>query len=102
MPTILQVDFPYAGPSGDEMTEPMRDLAASICGEPGFLWKIWTMNQDTSEAGGIYLFADYASAKAYAEKHTERLTQMGVKSIVAKVFNVQMPLTNITKGPVSG
>ena len=100
MPTILQVNFPYAGPFGDEMTESLRDLAASICVEPGFLWKIWTISEESEEAGGIYLFADGDAAEAYASKHSERLKQMGVKSINAKVFHVQMPLTSMTRGPV--
>lgn len=34
----------------------MKELADSISQEPGFIWKIWTENQDTQEAGGIYLF----------------------------------------------
>lgn len=100
MPAILQVDFPYAGPFGDDMTESLRDLAASICQEPGFLWKIWTIREEREEAGGIYLFADRDAAEAYAAKHCERLKRMGVKSINAKVFDVQIQLTSITRGPV--
>lgn len=100
MPTILQVDFPYSGPFGEEMAEQMRQLAVSISEEPGLLWKIWTINEDAGEAGGIYLFADRGAADAYAEKHTTRLTQMGIESINAKVFEVHMSLTSITNGPV--
>ena len=67
--TLLQLDFEYHGPFGAEMTEALDGLARSIAGEPGFIWKVWTENVSTQEAGGIYLFADEASARAYMEKH---------------------------------
>ena len=63
MTTLLQIDFPYPGPWGDEMTAAMRGLAQSIAQEPGLLWKIWTENAERQEAGGIYLFTDPASAQ---------------------------------------
>ena len=64
MRTLLQLDFPYDGPFGDEMASAMAELAESIAREPGFLWKIWTENPDSCEAGGIYLFEDESSARA--------------------------------------
>ena len=39
MPYLLQVDFPYSGPWGEQMTAAMRELAQSIAGEPGPIWK---------------------------------------------------------------
>src|SRR5690606_4590465 len=51
MSYILQVDFPYAGPWGHEMTKVMDGLARSIADEPGLIWKIWTANETTGEAG---------------------------------------------------
>lgn len=100
MRTILQVDFPYEGPFGDEMANAMAELAESIAGEPGFLWKIWTENSDTCEAGGIYLFEDEGSARAYLEKHTARLKEFGVSKVNGKVFRVNEPLSAIDRGPV--
>ena len=65
MPCLLQFDFPFSGPWGDQMAGAMQDLARSIAQEPGLRWKIWTENEATGEAGGIYLFEDVASAQAY-------------------------------------
>ena len=48
MTYILQIDFPITGPFGIEMTEAFSELARSITKEPGFLWKIWTENVDSS------------------------------------------------------
>lgn len=53
MSVILQVDFPYQGPWGAEMTVAMDELANSINQEPGFVWKIWTENQQTQKAGAF-------------------------------------------------
>ena len=33
------------------MTETFSELAWSITKEPGFLWKIWTENENAQEAG---------------------------------------------------
>ncbi|WP_372965547.1 monooxygenase [Marinobacter sp.] len=100
MKTLLQVDFPFDGPFGQEMTVAMKELAESIAREPGFIWKIWTMNQETKEAGGIYLFEDEVSARKYLGMHTERLKGFGVPVVNAKVFQVNEALSAIDNGPV--
>lgn len=99
-PVLLQVDFPYTGPFGDGMTEGMRGLAESVAQEPGFLWKVWTESEERQEAGGIYLFADRASADAYIQMHTERLKGFGVPTVNAKVFEVKEALSAIDKAPL--
>jgi hypothetical protein len=97
---LVQFDFPFDGPFGDDMAAALAGLALSINDEPGFLWKIWTENAVTSEVGGIYLFADETSALAYVEKHVARLAHLGVRQVNAKLFDVNGPLTMITHGPV--
>lgn len=97
---LVQFDFAYKGPFGKEMTEAMNDLAQSIAQEPGFIWKIWTENEETLEAGGIYLFEDEQSARAYIKKHSERLKTFGISLVNAKIFDVNAPLTAITNGPM--
>lgn len=100
MKTLLQVDFPFTGPFGEDMTNAMKDLAESIAQEPGFIWKVWTENPETKEAGGIYLFKDEASARAYLKKHTERLKGFGIPEVNGKVFRVNEALSVIDNGPV--
>lgn len=97
MAVILQVDFPYPGPFGANMAAAMHELAQSICNEPGFLWKIWTENETEHSAGGIYLFADEASAKAYLAMHTERLGGFGITGVRGRVFAVNQELSVITQ-----
>ena len=100
MKHLLQVDFPYTGPWGQEMSKIMNDLAQSIAQEPGLIWKIWTENAQTQEAGGLYLFSDAESAQSYLKMHKTRLTAAGITDIKAKLFNVNAPLSKICKGPI--
>jgi hypothetical protein len=100
VPTLVQFDFPMAGPWGDEMAEAFRDLAGIIGRSPGLRWKIWTENEDESAGGGIYLFEDDESARAYVEEHTARLEEFGITDVRARLFHVNEPLTAINGGPV--
>ncbi len=100
MPTLVQFDFPMKGPWGEEMAVAFRDLANIIGRAPGLQWKIWTENESEETGGGIYLFDDEESALAYVEEHTARLEGFGVTDIRAKVFQVNEPLTALTRGPI--
>jgi len=97
---LLQVDFPYPGPWGDEMASAMTGLAQSITNEPGLLWKLWTENQARGEAGGIYLFSDLPSAEAYLEMHTARLKSFGIAQVNGKIFAVNDALSRINRAPL--
>lgn len=101
MKKLLQVDFDFTGPFGEEMTKQLAGLAESINQEPGFIWKVWTENQQEQLAGGIYLFDDETSAKAYLKMHSARLTEMGVTGIRGKIFDVNIALSTINKSPIA-
>lgn len=100
MKKLLQVDFEFHGPFGQEMVSALTALADSINQEPGFIWKIWTENEKTHEAGGIYLFENEATALAYLEMHTARLKEMGIAKVSGKIFEVNEALSSINKGPI--
>lgn len=97
---LLQIHFVFNGPFGAQMSNQLVELAKSINNEPGFIWKIWTENENSHEAGGIYLFRNEESVTAYVEKHTARLKVLGVNDVVYKVFDINEPLTQINHGPV--
>jgi len=100
MAVVLQIDFPFQGPFGADLAEAMSELAESISREPGFIWKIWTENPETREAGGVYLFRDKPSAEAFQAKHLERLKSFGIPDPRSRLFGVNETLTEITSGPV--
>lgn len=94
--TLLQIDFPSAGPWGDAMTGAFSDLARDIAAEPGLVWKIWTENAETGRAGGIYVFESDEAARAYLTKHTARLHSFGIDGIEAQTFQVNHALSALT------
>ncbi|WP_105189299.1 monooxygenase [Pseudoalteromonas sp. T1lg48] len=100
MAKLLQVDFQYNGPYGQQMTDQLVELAKSINNEPGMIWKIWTESELEQLGGGIYLFVDETSAKNYLEMHSARLQKMGIDEVRGKIFDVNEALTLINKGPV--
>ncbi len=77
MAKLLQVDFEFHGPFGEEVSNALVDLAKSINQEPGMIWKIWTESEKDKLGGGIYLFEDEATAQAYLEMHARTLTKNG-------------------------
>lgn len=97
---IVQFDFPYPGPFGEAMSAAMDGLARDIAEEPGLIWKIWTENAASGEAGGIYLFRDEASARAYIDKHAARLRAFGITDIRAKLFDVNQALSLLDRAPL--
>ncbi len=98
--TLIQFDFPYSGPWGDEMTAAMGDLARDIATEDGLVWKVWTENRDEGRAGGVYVFTTRAAAEAYRDKHSERLAAFGITGINALIFDVNEALSEITRAPL--
>ena len=98
--TLVQFDFPFAGPWGDQMAEAMQGLAQDIAAEPGLVWKIWTENRAEGRAGGIYVFDTPEAAAAYRDKHSARLADFGITGIVAHSFDVNDALSQITRAPV--
>lgn len=101
MATLLQVDFPFQGPWGADAVGPLSDLANVIEQAPGLRWKIWTEKKDDGMSGGIYLFDDEASARAYMAEHSARLEAFGITGIRAMFFDVNEGLTAINHGPLS-
>jgi len=93
---LLQVDFPHSEPFGDELTAAMGDLARDIATEHGLISKLWTENQATKEAGGIYLFDNEEDALRYLKKHTARLEAFGYTDIRGKVFAINEALSALS------
>jgi hypothetical protein len=98
---LLQIDYLFDGPWGDEMAEEYSELARRIAAVPGLVCKVWTENREAGEAGGVYLFEDEASLDAYMGPKIARMEAAGVKGLRAKKFDVNESLTRITRGRLS-
>ncbi len=99
--TVLQINFKFSI-SPAELAQDFTPLAEPIAQVPGLRWKIWSLNEGTSEFAGIYLFDDKESVQAYLEgpiiagvsKHP------ALSDISAKQFGVIDEFSAITRGPV--
>ena|ERR1700759_194751 len=52
---VFTTKFNYSMPT-EELKKIMPAVAPKFSHIPGCLWKIWLMNEDRKEAGGVYLF----------------------------------------------
>lgn len=95
---LLQMDYPFQGPWGEEMAAELSALAGRIADVPGLVCKVWTENREAGEAGGIYLFEDEASLDAYLGPKLERMRAFGIENVRARKFDINEPLTRITRG----
>jgi len=98
---ILQVNFKL-NVSSAEYRALCDSVAQAIADVPGLRWKVWLLNEQEREAGGIYLFADEASLNNYLAGpiivQIKSLPQL--REISAKRFDVMEEVTAATRGPV--
>lgn len=100
MTVLLQIDFPSTGPFAEKLTKAFTPLAESINQETGLIWKIWTENKDTQEAGGVYLFDSLENANNFLTMHHARLEGFGLINIRSKIFEVNTDLSKINHAPL--
>jgi len=61
---IVQLNFRFTV-SNDDFAADATKAAEAFAKVPSLRWKIWLMNDDRPEAGGIYLFDDESSLQAF-------------------------------------
>lgn len=98
---ILQLNFTF-NVSAAEYEQAVSPLAEKFAAVPGLRWKIWLMNEDKNEAGGIYFFDNASSLEnflsgelAAAVSNHPALSDMSVKQ-----FDIMENITATTRGPV--
>ena len=98
---ILQVNFKLQV-TAKEYSELCESVSQAFADVPGLEWKIWILNEQEKEAGGIYLFeseqalGNFAAGPLAAKiKGLPQLTDIGMK-----VFDVMERVTATTRGPV--
>ncbi len=95
---IAQINYKLEGTRAKYVEENLP-YAQPIADVPGLRWKVWTINEDRGEAGGVYLFEDQTSLQAFLDG--EMITEMKADpSLSIKTFDVIEDLTAITRGPI--
>ena len=101
MKKILQINLKFKV-TRPELEKAFLEVAPAIANVKGLVWKVWLMNEAEKSAGGIYLFEDDASVKAYlnGEIVAGIMKHPALSNIEAKVFDILPEHTKITRGPV--
>lgn len=95
---IVQINYQLQG-SREAYVEENLPYAQPIADVPGLRWKVWTINEQTGLAGGVYLFEDDASVQSFLDG--EMITEMKADpSLTINTFDVIEELTPITRGPI--
>ncbi|MDH4267793.1 MAG: YdhR family protein [Deltaproteobacteria bacterium] len=100
--SVEQCRWQVWGAARAEYEQVVSSVAGQFAAVAGLRWKIWIINEEEQEAGGIYLFDDEASVKEYlAGPLAAGLTgQPAFSDISMKQFDVMEDQTAITRGPV--
>lgn len=98
---LLQLNFNFSV-TGQEYEAAVSPLAEAFAALDGLIWKVWMINEDEGEAGGIYLFDDEASLQAYLDGPLAEgvINHPALSQFNVKKFDVMDALTEVTRGPV--
>lgn len=98
---LLQISFNFNVTSG-EYEQTVKSLADQFANLPGLMWKIWIINEEQREAGGIYLFEDEASLNIFLNGPLAKsvTSHPALSNFSVKPFAVMHDLTEITHGPI--
>ena len=99
---ILQVNFKL-NVSPAEYHATCKSLAHVFADVPGLQWKVWLLNEQEKEAGGIYLFNSEESLNDYLAGPVAAQVKghPALRDITVKRFDVMHEVTAVTRGPVS-
>ncbi len=98
---LLQINFELNVPTGE-----YKNLAASVADAfaqvPGLRWKVWFLNEQRREAGGIYLFDDQRALDAFAASDLAKAvgTNPALRNVTIRQSTVMSEVTAVTRGPV--
>lgn len=98
---VLQIHFQY-DITPDEYRAAATSLSDSLAQFEGMRWKIWTINEDTGEAGGLVLFDDEESRQVYLDgPYADAIGSSPVfHDAVIKKFDIIEDATQATRGPI--
>jgi len=102
MPILLQANFTPGEKGASETQDDFNAVAGYISGLPGFRWKIWIKDPASSTRGGIYLFDDLATARAWGDDQLHpRLVEDGATNILIRYFEINDEASAINFAPLT-
>lgn len=102
MNKLLQITFRNPNGRSEAAQQAAWERAQQIAEVPGLIWKIWIADPAESIYGGLYLFADEASAIAYLQGPIAANIRAiaGVTDFNSQLFDINPFLTAVTRGPL--
>ena len=79
-----------------------QEAATIIASAEGLIWKIWVLQNDQSEIGGVYLFANREAAEAYLNHPVIQAlsSNPSIVSTESRLWEVEGSLSAITRAPL--
>ena len=79
-----------------------REAATIIASVQGLIWKIWVLQQEEFEMGGVYLFASRETAKAYLNHPVIQAvcSNPAVVSSQSQLWEAESSLSALTWAPL--
>lgn len=101
--TVLHMRFKLRVPP-DVFLAHSREAAAIIASVEGLIWKIWILQQEEFEIGGIYLFTNRETADAYLNHPVTQAVRsnLAVVSSQSHLWGVESSLSALTRAPLPG
>ena len=98
---VLTVKYNYSMPT-EEFKKITSSIAAQFSEIPGLCWKIWLINEDRKEAGGVYLFE--SATELYQFLNSKLFGALGhnpaIINVETNTFGVAEAQSVITGGPL--
>ena len=79
-----------------------REAASTIASVQGLIWKIWVLQGEEFEMGGMYLFSNRQTAEAYLNHPVIQAVRgnPAVVSTESKLWDVESSLSALTRAPL--
>lgn len=99
--TVLHLRFKLRVPP-DVLLAQSREAATIIASVEGLIWKIWVVQAEEFEIGGIYLFANRETAEAYLNHPVVQAvcSNPAVVSTQCQLCEVESSLSALTRAPL--
>ena len=99
--TVLHLRFKLRVPP-DVLLAHSREAATIIASVEGLIWKIWVLQEEEFEMGGIYLFANRETAEAYLNHPVIQAVRSNpaVVSTQSQLWDVESSLSALTRAPL--
>jgi hypothetical protein len=99
---ILQINFAL-NVTPAEYRAFAAGVADTVAQVPGLRWKVWFLDENAREAGGIYLFEDERTLNDYLSGDIVKTvrTHPALRSATFKHAPVMADVTAVTRGPIT-